>query len=189
MVLPTKKTYERVLLKGTSPRRETITPKTVLPKKVLRRIPPKTVIPTKKTYERGLLKGTSPRRETITKKTYERGLLKGTSPRRETITPKTVLPTKKTYENGKITIGFSMPGKPIWLYSTFVAQKRNPRQSHRSPHDSKATGTNATMSCTNFLYIWIWKEGKSLKEIAWTVQVNRQQERRLGSTLRKKAHT
>src|SRR6056300_1254832 len=85
----------------------------------------------------------------------------------------------------------SMPGKPIWLYSTFVAQKRNPRQrqSHRSPHDSKATGTNATMSCTNFLYIWIWKEGKSLKEIAWTVQVNRQQERRLGSTLRKKAHT
>src|SRR5210317_1101646 len=114
MVLPTKKTYERVLLKGTSPRRETITPKTVLPKKVLPRIPPKMVLPTKKTYERVLLKGTSPRRETITpktvlptKKTYERGLLKGTSPRRETITPKTVLPTKKTYENGKITIGFS----------------------------------------------------------------------------------
>src|SRR5210317_1744976 len=83
----------------------------------------------------------------------------------------------------------SMPGKPIWLYSTFVAQKRNPRQSHRSPHNSKATGTNVIMSCTNFLYIWIWKEGKSLKEFAWTVQVNRQQERRLGSTLRKKAHT
>src|SRR5210317_20447 len=130
----TKKTYERGLLKGTSPRRETITKKTderrqqkgtsprrekkttktVLPKKVLRRISPKMVLNTKKTYERVLLKGTSPRRETITpktvlptKKTYERGLLKGTSPRRETITPKTVLPTKKTYENGKITIGFS----------------------------------------------------------------------------------